>query len=413
MRKNLLWSSSGALFKTMCNWLMTVLVVRLSTGFDEAGVLALAMSISNFVFPIAEYRLRTVQVTDVRGEATSREYLGLRILTSLAAVIIGIVYSLATTSVSSASIIIMYVVSQVLVTYLEGFHATEQVAKRMDYIGISYILQGAGGLIAFVVGYILLANLRGAVLLFAVANIIVAIAYDIPRAKRFGSIRPTIRWTKAGLTLLKLLPLATVNTALSVVTLVPRQYLSAHFGEDALGIYASVAAPAVIIQACAGYIYTPLLGHFVETFMTNRGRALRMFGQVALLFVALGLLAAAGFWIAGDWLLSMLFGADILPHTDLIQPVLLFSLITAFVWFVNDLLLGLRDYLGCLLGGLVAVAATLVITPAVTDHFGLNGPSIVGIVASVVTLAVMGVFLARHFGGNTRMASEDPETTSR
>lgn len=376
---------------------MTVFVVRLSSGFDEAGILALAMSISNFVFPIAEYRLRTLQVTDIRGVMTSRHYLGLRVVTSLTALIIGSVYSLVTTSLAAASVIVVYLVSQIVATYLEGFHATEQVAKRMDYIGISYILQGAGGLAAFLVGFVLFDTLFAAVVLYTIANIFVALVYDVPRAKRFGSIRPMLRGTKPALTLLRLLPLATVNTALSVVTLVPRQYLSAQLGQEALGIYASVAAPAVIIQACAGYLYTPLLGHLVETFMTDRRRALWLLGKIALLFAGLGIVAATVFWIAGDFLLSALFGADILSHTDLIQPVVLFSLITAFVWFFNDLLLGLRDYLGCLCGGLIAVGTTLVITPSVTEHYGLNGPSAAGVIASVVTLAVMTGFLARHF----------------
>jgi len=70
-------------------WLITIAAVRLSSGFDTAGVLALAMSISNLFVPIAEYRLRTVQVTDVRGEHTARQYLGMRVLSSAAAVVAG------------------------------------------------------------------------------------------------------------------------------------------------------------------------------------------------------------------------------------------------------------------------------------------------------------------------------------
>ena len=93
LRTNLIWSSTGSLTRTMCNWLMTIAAVRLSTGFDTAGILSLAMSISNLVFPIAEYRLRTVQVTDVRGEHTSQEYLGMRLIASAAALGAGAVYT--------------------------------------------------------------------------------------------------------------------------------------------------------------------------------------------------------------------------------------------------------------------------------------------------------------------------------
>ena len=152
LRTNIIWSSTGSLTKTMCNWLITIAAVRLSSGFDTAGVLALAMSISNLVVPIAEYRLRTVQVTDVRGEHTARQYLGMRVLSSAAAMIIGAVYTLVTSKLSLFLVITVYCASQVIATFLEGFHATEQRHMRMDYIGISYLLQGGGGLIAFIVG---------------------------------------------------------------------------------------------------------------------------------------------------------------------------------------------------------------------------------------------------------------------
>ena len=144
LRTNIIWSSTGSLTKTMCNWLITIAAVRLSSGFDTAGVLALAMSISNLVVPIAEYRLRTVQVTDVRGEHTARQYLGMRVLSSAAAMIIGAVYTLVTSKLSLFLVITVYCASQVIATFLEGFHATEQRHMRMDYIGISYLLQGGG-----------------------------------------------------------------------------------------------------------------------------------------------------------------------------------------------------------------------------------------------------------------------------
>lgn len=66
----MMWSSVGSLTRLGCNYLVSsVLVVRLAAGFDAAGMLALAMAIANLVNPIADFRLRTVQVTDVTGSA--------------------------------------------------------------------------------------------------------------------------------------------------------------------------------------------------------------------------------------------------------------------------------------------------------------------------------------------------------
>ena len=194
-----------------------------------------------------------------------------------------------------------------------------------------------------------------------------------------------------------------VNTALSVVTLVPRQHLSDVMGADALGIYASVAVPAVIIQATATYLYTPVLGRLIELMMTDKPRAAALLARICMFFIAVGAASCLAFWVAGDWLLGLVFGSDILPYAYLVQPALLLSLITAFVWFTNDILLGLRDYVGCLLGGVAAAGITVAITSPLTRQFDLNAPTVVGIIASVIALLVMGLFFVRDYRRLTPM----------
>ena len=58
-----------------CQWLMTVLIVRISNGYDAAGTLALAMSVYNTFAPVAVYRMYTYQVSDIRHENTVGEYM--------------------------------------------------------------------------------------------------------------------------------------------------------------------------------------------------------------------------------------------------------------------------------------------------------------------------------------------------
>lgn len=105
LRQNMVWNSAGSMTRLACNYLITIAVVRLSSGFDAAGSLALAMSISNVIWPLADFRLRTVQITDVHNEHSSGEYVGLRILTSLFAVSVGLIYALVTVAWESIFVI--------------------------------------------------------------------------------------------------------------------------------------------------------------------------------------------------------------------------------------------------------------------------------------------------------------------
>ena len=44
-KQNMLWNSVGSMTYLACQWLTTVFVVRLSAGYDDAGLLSLAMSV--------------------------------------------------------------------------------------------------------------------------------------------------------------------------------------------------------------------------------------------------------------------------------------------------------------------------------------------------------------------------------
>ena len=41
VKQNMLWNTAGSMVYLVCQWLITVFVVRLSDGYDAAGVLSL------------------------------------------------------------------------------------------------------------------------------------------------------------------------------------------------------------------------------------------------------------------------------------------------------------------------------------------------------------------------------------
>ena len=110
LKQNIAWNSVGSIVRLGCNYLITIAVVRLSHGFDAAGTLSLAMSVSNLVSPFADFRLHTVQVTDVRNEHSSGEYIALRLMTSALAFVTGFIYAIATCTFDAIPAIVAYLV---------------------------------------------------------------------------------------------------------------------------------------------------------------------------------------------------------------------------------------------------------------------------------------------------------------
>ena len=71
MRANIIWNSVGSMVFLACQWLTTVLVVRLSDGYGAAGLLSLVMSVVGTFSTFAMYKMGTYQVSDVRRENSS------------------------------------------------------------------------------------------------------------------------------------------------------------------------------------------------------------------------------------------------------------------------------------------------------------------------------------------------------
>ena len=82
MTKNIAWNTFGSVFYSACQWLITVLVVHLSS-YESAGYLSLAMTTSSSFSAISLYSMRNFQVSDVKGEYNCNEYVGSRIDTCI------------------------------------------------------------------------------------------------------------------------------------------------------------------------------------------------------------------------------------------------------------------------------------------------------------------------------------------
>ena len=89
------WNSAGSFFNLLCQWLITVLVLRLSVGYDAAGVYSYVMSVYLIFAPVVDYRLYVYQISDLHGEHTLGEYLGLRLITGGLGIVLLMAYSQA------------------------------------------------------------------------------------------------------------------------------------------------------------------------------------------------------------------------------------------------------------------------------------------------------------------------------
>ena len=398
LKQNMFWNSFGSMIYLGCQWLITVLVVRISNGYDAAGALALAMSVYNTFSPLALYRMYTYQVSDVSHENTVGEYLSFRMITSCIAFALIIVYSVITCPPDSWLVIFAFSLYKIASLLIDVLHGLDQQHKHMDYVGRSLALQGLASIVIFCVAEFVFQMLVVTLLLMSLGVILIGLLYDLPRSRRFERISLGISRRKTLHLLGYCLPIVIGAIACGAAPSIPRQVLAYYDGQAALGIYASVAAPVTIIQMGASYIYNPLLGYFSDAYAKRDMKHLALLhGKACVGIILLGLVSAFVLELVGQQLLSLMYGESITSYVYLMLPIIACSLVTAYVWFLNDILVAFRNFKGSVIGNVIAVTLSVPAALLLIPIFGMNGVSFAHFVSYGTSALVMLVSLVALF----------------
>ena len=135
MKKNVLWNTVGSVFYCACQWLITILVVRIDS-FESSGYLSLAMTTSSSFSAISLFSMRHFQVSDVNEEYSAREYYGSRLVTCFLAQIACMIYAIVVSrSVHIFGCVTLFMLVRVAEALVDVFHGINQKYNRYDLIG--------------------------------------------------------------------------------------------------------------------------------------------------------------------------------------------------------------------------------------------------------------------------------------
>ncbi len=405
LRANALWNSVGSVFYQGCQWLLTVLVVKVSAGYADAGTLAYAMTIGNIFSPIAVYGMRVFQVSDVKNRYSQSAYFGFKYLTMALAAIVSAVYACAITSNLPLLVtVLLYLFFKADESLSISAYAVDQKAYRMDYIGVSQLLRGVASLLGFAGTLYLTHDINAAVIAMTLMCFAITLLYDLPHASRFGSVLPSISKTEAFGLLKSCLPIVLSNVFCGMVVSVVRQYFGNIAGTEPLGIYASVATPSVIVQLLASYLYNPAIAPLAEKWqsgnlVTFKRALLKVVGAMGAACLAM----IAVLSLFGNALLVLFYGQEISNYSYLLPMVMVSTALIAYMWFATDLFVVMRQLVDPLIASAIALAASCASMVPMVSAFGMAGVNY----AIVIGLALGIVFFCiRLFACLRQRASE-------
>ena len=404
VKENMLWNSVGSIINLGCQWLMSIVVVRLTAGFEAAGIFSLATVVFNTVQPIIVFRTNIYQISDVKKEYSAGEYLTFRLLTIAAGLVVAGLYTVAIGRLDAAFSIALFLVYKSFSSVIWSLENTQQRAGHLDYAGHSMIMQGLFSLTSFSVFLSIFKDLNYAIASMAVVMLLICLLYDLPKTLSLEKIKLGISSSKIRRLFINCLPSVIAGLAFAAAPSFPRQLLASVFGDSALGIYASVAAPLTIIQMGASYIYQPLISIFSEAYEERDLLKIKqLFCKVTIGIVAVGVACIAALSLFGRFIFSFLFGEQIIEYLYLVNPLMICSLLTGLMWFANDLLLSFRNFRGSLIGGVLSLIVTLLTMKPFLILFEMNGVTYCTMISCLVCLIFMLVSLKISL--NARMST--------
>lgn len=395
IKQNMIWNLLGSSIGLGSQWAISILVVRLATDLSTAGLYSLAISIFGIFAPLANFGMYTYLITDMERKNTIGEYTTLTSLTCFTALLGTLGYSIATCRPNAWFVIAAYTIYKGIATVIDILHAEDQRAHRMDYIGISLGAQGILSLISFTVVFHISKNLILAILSMAIATLMVGLIYDIPKTSSLAPIKLGIGREKAKSILSGCVLIVISSMATGAFSTLPRQFLSNSMGDAALGIYASIATPVAIIQVGSAYIYNPLIGYFAESFYEgDRIRFVGLLKKTLLGILMVGIIAILAGSALGKPVLELLYGSEVASHTELLNPLILSSILLGATAFFNNLLIAVRSLRIMVVGSFMALAASAILSQPFLVLFGMNGATIALMVASTASIVTSCIGIA-------------------
>lgn len=390
---NILWNTVGNAFYLICQWLLNVVVVRLSGNYIDAGILSLSVSITNIFGTLALFNIRNYQVSDLINRYSQSDYIAHRIITSSFSLIFCILFCVFSNyQKMTAMSIISYMLTRVIEALADVLHGFLQKQWRLDIVGKSGVFRGIAQVLTFSLIYLITGSLPLALFSMFISVTLIFLLYDIRATIKLGEI--SFRFQRSCLLSLtkECLPVLGYGLFIGMITPCARFFIERYHGEEALGYYGSVSTIAVAVQAVSAYIFAPLNGIISKYYMeNNQNGILRISMKIIISLIVFAVLAVIGAVLFGDSILAILFGKSILPYTYLLVPTIISSCLTGLVWFLGMLLIIMRKIKPLIIDVVIGLVLSVVLSITLIPVYQFDGANATTIISlSFVAMLYIG-----------------------
>jgi len=390
-RRDYLWNTAGTAVWGFSFPLLTIVATQL-VGVEQAGMFSMAFVTGTLLMIAAGYGVRTYQVSDLDERASFASYQVNRLVTGVAALLIGILYC-AWRGYDAAmwAICIGVYAYKVVDGAADVFEGRLQQADKLYLAGVSQTIRSAAVVAAFSVLLFITRSLPVASIGMAVVAVASLVVITLPLAHFETERSRAASLAEVTGLLRQCAPLAAALLLFNLIESMPKFVMEGALAYDNQLYFNALYFPAQGILLAGGFIYKPQLLRLASIWGNPRRRrrfdliVVAMLGVIVLFTGAVALMMAS----VGIPAMSFMYGLDFERYRGLALLMVAAGGITAAIDFLYAIVTVLRRAGDVMKLYLVAFAASIAAPLALVNLMGLTG----AVVSYLATMALLLVLL--------------------
>jgi len=247
LRRSFVWILLGNSLYSLAQWFLIVLLVRLATR-ELVGTFALMLAIAAPVFMTAGMNLRLVQATDSAKRWRLEDYLALRHILNLVAVVITMAVGAVVLDHTALLALAALAAAKAVETVSQTYYGFFQQWERHNYVAHSMIVRSVTGPVLFGGGYYISEQLSVACLGLLIGWSVPQLLLDrrrarVIRAEDNDSMQALLpaHWSELVALARKASPMGLDHGVSSLAVNTPRYFVQHFLGSAQLGVYSALS----------------------------------------------------------------------------------------------------------------------------------------------------------------------------
>ncbi|MGI5868926.1 MAG: lipopolysaccharide biosynthesis protein [Kiritimatiellia bacterium] len=399
-RRTYFWTALSGGGVSASSFILLVLIVRLLGGQGPywGGVFSIALAVSQQLITIGLFQMRPFQVSDVDEAYSFSDYLLSRVLTVGLMGVAGAVWIVATGMGRDKAIALLLLLAlRAGESFSDVFEGRYQQRGRLDIASKGMFFKTMLPLVLFCIMLWITRDMLAAFAWMALLHWLLLIGMDGALIPSFARLDLRGSFRKQRQLLLACLPLATNAFLFIYLNNLSRYAIDRFLDERRMTEYNALFMPSYLVILLSSFVLRPALTDLAHRSKAGDRQGFRR--QIGLQLAWIAAFTAPTLLLAYAWgmpFLTLLYGIDLTPHRGALCVLIAGGALIAVYHVFQSILIIRRRQTACLLGIVLAAAASRAFTPFAVRNHGVAGGAASFLLSALILSIIFIALTAWH-----------------